>query len=113
KETSKKNIELSLPVVEVKRDTVNYEQFFLRADSVRKSKLKAINDRKEAFKILVQQKAENSKFKSNFYKGRNYDENPLTSEESAELKKEADEVREMLLQIDKFIASDLGTVAVF
>ncbi|MBW8360453.1 MAG: M56 family metallopeptidase [Weeksellaceae bacterium] len=78
-----------------KRNDQDLKTFFEKAEKERL--LKAENSAKNRAEVesKIKQLVKSSKFKDNYYPGRNYDKNPLTIEEIADLKEEASKIEKI------------------
>lgn len=71
----------------------NNLEFFKNAELQRANGKKASDEFKKELQKSIIAKRESSRLKNNFKKGRDYERNPLTKKEIAELKKEAEEIK--------------------
>lgn len=76
-----------------KMEISNNREFFKNAELQRANGKKANDEFKKELQKSIIAKREASRLKNNFRKGRDYERNPLTKKEIAELKQEAEEIK--------------------
>src|SRR5690606_36309424 len=79
----------------IKRNKGELKNFFEKAEKEKNQQAQNTARRKAEMDARIMEVVQNSKFKDNYFPGRNYNLQPLTAEETADLKEEASKIEKI------------------
>ena len=82
----------------IKRNNGELKNFFEKAEKERNEQAQTTARKKAEMDARIKELVKSSKFKDNYFPGRNYDVQPLTAEETADLKEEASKIEKIVIE---------------
>ncbi len=82
----------------IKRNNGELKNFFGKAEKERNEQAQNTARKKAEMDARIMAVVQSSKFKDNYFPGRNYDVQPLTAEETADLKEEASKIEKIVIE---------------